>query len=173
MQKRICNENVRILGIDPGVGRIGWAIVDFGVKVNGKINVVDSGIISTSKHKILAERLQEIYVDLQYLCKKYKPSVSGIETLLFCKNVKTAIQVGEARGVVLLTLQQHNLIIYDCSPLQVKQSVTGYGRADKDQVEDGVRLLCNLNDVPDYDDAFDAIAVAICAYDFYKRGALV
>jgi crossover junction endodeoxyribonuclease RuvC len=148
-----------ILGIDPGVATTGWAVVDFDKDGNPK--PVDYGVISTSKKLSLSERLCEIYKDISELVKKYKPDYGGIETLLFSRNVKTAIAVGEARGVVLLVFEQNNVPIKDVNPMQVKNCISGYGRADKKQVQENVKMICNLEEIPKPDDAADAIAIAI------------
>ncbi|MDD4382415.1 MAG: crossover junction endodeoxyribonuclease RuvC [Candidatus Dojkabacteria bacterium] len=148
-----------ILGIDPGVATTGWAIVDFDKDGNPK--PIDYGVVSTSKKLSLSERLCEIYKDISELVEKYKPEYGGVETLLFSKNVKTAIAVGEARGVVLLVFEQNNIPIKDVNPMQVKNCISGYGKADKKQVQENVKMICNLEEIPKPDDAADAIAIAI------------
>lgn len=148
-----------ILGIDPGVATTGWAIVDFDKDGNPK--PIDYGVISTSKKLSLSERLCEIYKDISELVKKYKPEYGGVETLLFSRNVKTAIAVGEARGVVLLVFEQNSIPIKDVNPMQVKSCISGYGKADKKQVQENVKMICNLEEIPKPDDAADAIAIAI------------
>lgn len=153
--------DMRILGIDPGLATTGWAIVDFDSK--GNPCPVDYGAILTPKGLTVSARLEEIYVDLKSLIKKFKPELAGVETLIFCNNLKTAISVGEARGVVLLALQEGNLPIKEFTPLQVKSAVTGYGKATKRQVQENIKMLCNLEEIPKPDDAADAIAVAIAS----------
>ncbi len=160
---------MRIIGIDPGVATTGWSIVDF---ENNKIDVVDFGVISTSKENTQQERLVEIFNDLNEIIIKYQPLKAGIELLLFNNNAKTAMTVGEARGVVLLCLKQHDLPTTQLTPPQVKSSVTGNGRADKRQVQENVKRICNLKELPKPDDAADAIAVAIGCYDYFKIGSL-
>lgn len=150
---------MRILGIDPGVATTGWAIVDF--DENSKPYPMDYGAIITSKELTTSERLVEIYSDLNELIDKFKPEYAGVETLLFYNNAKTAITVGEARGIVLLTLQQHDIPLTEFTPLQVKDSITGYGKANKKQVQESVKLLCELDNIPQPDDAADALAIAI------------
>lgn len=150
---------MRILGIDPGLAITGWAIVDF--DINGDPDVVDYGAITTSKGLTVSERLVEIYNDMKTLIENFKPEHAGVETLLFCNNAKTAIAVGEARGVVLMALEQNSIPLKEFTPLQVKSAVTSYGKADKKQVQENVRVLCNLDAIPKPDDAADAIAVAI------------
>ena len=150
---------MRILGIDPGVATTGWAVVDFDKESNPI--PVDFGAILTSKDLTLSQRLAEVYSDLNELIEKFKPEYAGVETLLFYNNAKTAISVGEARGTVLLSLQQHELTLYEFTPMQVKNSITGFGKANKKQVQESVKKLCNLKDIPKPDDAADALAIAI------------
>lgn len=148
-----------ILGIDPGVATTGWAVVDFDKDGNPK--PIDYGVISTSKEHSLSERLCEIYTDITKLVKKHKPDYGGVETLLFSRNVKTAIAVGEARGVILLVFEQNNVPIKELNPMQVKSCIAGYGKADKKQVQENVKMVCRLKEIPKPDDAADAIAIAI------------
>lgn len=160
---------MRIIGIDPGVATTGWSIVDF---EKSEIKVVDFGVISTSKHNSQQERLEEIYNDLNEIILKFSPEMAGIELLLFNNNAKTAMAVGEARGVILLCLKMNNLPTHQLTPPQVKSSVTGNGRADKKQVQENVKRLCNLKELPKPDDAADAIAVAIGCHDISKISSL-
>lgn len=150
---------MRILGIDPGLAIVGWAIVDFDKDLNP--TPVDYGAIITDKGLDVSTRLKEIYDDMHEIVDKFDPEVCGVETLLFYNNAKTAISVGEARGVVLLVLEESSLPIYDFTPLQVKDAVTGYGKADKKQVQENVKRFCKLESIPKPDDAADALAVAI------------
>jgi crossover junction endodeoxyribonuclease RuvC len=122
---------------------------------------VDYGAIITDKGLDVSTRLQEIYEDMQEILNQFEPEVCGVETLLFYNNAKTAISVGEARGVVLLALEEFGLPIHDFTPLQVKDAVTGYGKADKKQVQENVKRFCKLESIPKPDDAADALAVAI------------
>ena len=158
---------MRILGIDPGVATTGWAIIDFGE--DNKPHPVDYGAILTAKELTISQRLEEIYKDLNELIIKFKPGYAGVETLLFCNNAKTAITVGEARGVVLLTLQQHNIPLEEFTPLQVKDAITGYGKADKRQVQENVKTICELDEIPKPDDAADALAIAIATEILVSR----
>jgi len=162
---------MRIIGIDPGLATTSWAIVEFAK--DGAIKPLDFGVISTKKGLPVAERLGEIYKDMTELVKKFDPEISAVETLLFYNNAKTAIVVGEARGVVLLALSQAKLPIHEFTPLQVKSSVTGYGKADKKQVQESVMNICQLEELPKPDDAADAIAVAIAGYDGQKMDNLM
>lgn len=159
---------LRLIGIDPGYAIVGWAIVDF---THGQeVTLVDCGVISTSKENEIGVRLLEIFNDINSLLAEYKPEHAGIETLMFQNNAKTAMAVSEARGVITLALEQAFIPVKQITPLQVKNSITGYGKADKKQVQENVKKLCGLEDVPKPDDAADAVAVAICTHDFIKSG---
>lgn len=158
---------MRILGIDPGLATTGWAVVDF--NSDGKPVPVDYGAISTKKGLTVSERLVEIYRDLNELISQFKPSYAGVETLLFCNNAKTAIAVGEARGVILLALESSGIPIKEFTPLQVKSAITGYGNADKRQVQENVKMLCGLSSIPKPDDAADAIAIAVATEVLVSR----
>ncbi len=153
---------MRVLGIDPGLATTGWAVVDFGI--DGKPHAIDYGAVITKKGLSVSERLLEIYHDLSQLISQFKPEVAGVEMLLFTNNAKTAISVGEARGVVLLALEEGGVPIKEFTPLQVKCAVTGYGKANKRQVQENVKVLCGLEDIPRPDDAADAVAIAIACF---------
>ncbi|HPQ79156.1 MAG TPA: crossover junction endodeoxyribonuclease RuvC [Candidatus Dojkabacteria bacterium] len=158
---------IRIIGIDPGLAITGWSVVEFD---NDSIpSVIDYGCITTKKGLSISSRLNEIYLDILELVEKYKPEFAGMETLLFYNNQKTAIAVGEARGVVLLALEKYSLPLKEMTPLQVKSSVTGYGKAKKKQVQEAVKMLCNMEEIPKPDDAADAIAVAIATEVLVSR----
>ena len=147
-----------ILGIDPG-----YAIVGYGVIDNSRNNaVIDYGVITTPKEDSIAVRLKTIEDGLIYLIDKYKPEVLAIEELFYFKNQKTVIPVAEARGVILLTCQKYIGKIYEYTPLQIKQALTGVGRADKAQVQFMVKTILGLKSIPKPDDAADALAVALC-----------
>lgn len=148
----------RILGIDPGFARTGWGIINAGARVE----LVDYGCIETQKSMDYSERLISLSKELNKIIKRYNPQLAGVEQLFFVKNVKTGIQVGEARGIIILTLAQSKLPIHEFTPLQVKQAVAGYGNADKGQVQRMVKTLLALKSIPKPDDAADALAVAIC-----------
>jgi len=152
------NKNIIILGIDPGVATTGYAFIQ---KTNPQTKVIDYGIISTPAKMDFSLRLKQINQDLDKLIKKFKPDAIAVEQLYFCKNVKTALNVGQARGVVLLTAILSKLPLYEFTPLQVKQSVCGYGQADKKQVQQMVKTILNLKEIPKPDDAADAIAIAL------------
>ncbi|MEO7905290.1 MAG: crossover junction endodeoxyribonuclease RuvC [Candidatus Saccharimonadales bacterium] len=149
---------MRIIGIDPGTGILGFGVID--VKA-GKTKLVTAGVITTPAHTPLADRLEEIYVELTAIIAETKPEVMAIEQLFFARNVTTAMSVAHARGVAMLTGKQAKLIIEEYTPMQIKQSVTGYGNADKKQVQEMVRLQLGLTEVPKPDDCADALAAAI------------
>jgi crossover junction endodeoxyribonuclease RuvC len=150
---------LRIIGIDPGFAITGYGIVDY---IGNKFKVVDYGHISTKAGEILDRRLLTLNQRLEELLIHYKPDRLAVEELFFNKNVKTVIHVGQGRGVVILTAAKNNIPVFEYTPLQVKQAVTGYGRADKSQVQHMVKILLNLEKIPKPDDVADALAVAIC-----------
>ncbi len=149
---------MRVLGIDPGIARTGWGIV--GVE-NGKLGVDSFGCIETSPQEETCKRLEEIYTEILKLIKKYSPESIAIEELFFNTNAKTAFVVGQARGVILLACSQKNLDLAVYTPLQVKIAVTGYGRAEKNQIGKMVKTILNLKTVPKPDDTADALAVGL------------
>lgn len=147
-----------ILGIDPGYAIIGYGVID----TNAKDMVLDYGAITTPKEDTLPIRLESIEASLKYLFDKYKPDVVAIEELFYFKNQKTVIQVAQARGVIILACQKYCGNIYEYTPLQIKQALTGQGRAVKAQVQYMVKAILGLDSIPKPDDAADALAVAIC-----------
>ena len=149
---------MRILGIDPGYGIVGWGIIDTGAN----IDVVDYGVVSTPKEMTLPDRLEVIYSSLTSLILSYKPDVVAVEELFYFKNQTTVIPVAEARGVILLACKKSNVKTFEYTPLQIKQALTGVGRAEKNQVQFMVKSILGLEKVPKPDDAADALAVAIC-----------
>ena len=153
---------MRIIGIDPGTGILGFGVIDAD---GAKTKLVTAGVITTPAHTPLPDRLEEIYEGLTDIIKETKPEVMAIEKLFFAQNVTTAMSVSHARGVAMLTAKQANLKIEEYTPLQIKQSMTGYGRATKKQIQEMVRLQLGLKDVPKPDDCADALAAAImCAF---------
>lgn len=150
---------MRILGIDPGIATIGFGIVD---SDKNRHRLVTCGVISTPAHTRLSSRLEQIYDDLQRLLEAFKPDAVSIEELFFNTNITTGIAVAHGRGVILLACRKAGVGIYEYTPLQVKQAVVGYGRAEKAQVMDMVRRLCGLSAPPKPDDAADAVALALC-----------
>lgn len=148
-----------ILGIDPGIAIVGYGIIE--CKGN-HFKAIDYGCITTDSSLLFPERLKIVYDEITNIIDKYKPDDCAIEELFFNKNVKTAIKVGQARGVEILAAINKNLDIYEYTPLQIKQAIVGYGRAEKHQVQEMVKILLNLKKVPKPDDVADALAVAIC-----------
>ena len=152
---------MRILGIDPGTGRLGFGVIDAHA---GKLTLVDAGVITTPAHTPTNERLEDIYDSLTEIVNTTKPDRMAVEKLFFARNVTTAMSVAEARGVALLVGQKARLVIDEYTPMQIKQAITGYGKADKKQVQEMVRLQLGLKETPKPDDAADALAAAImCA----------
>ncbi|MBF8982140.1 crossover junction endodeoxyribonuclease RuvC [Lutibacter sp. B2] len=147
-----------ILGIDPGIAIVGYGIIEY---KGNKFKTLDYGAITTEPQEDTPTRLQKIYKGLEKIMQEYKPDVMAVEELFFNKNIKTAIVVGQARGVILLAGVDHGLAIYEYTPLQVKQGVVGYGRADKKQVQMMTKAILNLKSIPKPDDVADALAVAI------------
>lgn len=150
---------MRILGIDPGYAIVGYGIIDYS---SSKFSVVSYGAITTTPNTPFSKRLKSIYDDMQFLIKKYKPDDLAIEKLYFNTNTTTAIDVAQARGTIILSAENGGLNISEYTPLQVKQSVTGYGRAEKHQVMEMIKSLLNLKSVPKPDDTADALALAVC-----------
>jgi crossover junction endodeoxyribonuclease RuvC len=149
---------MRILGIDPGIGRCGWGVIE---TQNLKLKTQNYGCIETSAKKDVADRLKEIHEEILNIIKIYNPDALAIEELFFNTNAKTAFVVGQARGVILLAAAENNLKIAIYTPLQVKIALTGYGRAEKGQVSKMVKVLLNLDQIPKLDDTSDALAIAI------------
>lgn len=149
---------MRILGIDPGTGIMGFGVID--VSQNG-LKLVDAGVIRTAPHTPQDERLEEIYNSLTEIIKDTKPDNFSIEKLFFVRNTTTAMSVAEARGVAILAARMNGLPVSEYTPLQIKQTITGYGRADKKQMQEMVRIQLGLKEVPKPDDAADALAAAI------------
>lgn len=147
------------LGIDPGTATTGYGLVR--LSRDGELVAVSFGIISTPKESSAPARLEMLYKELRALLKKYKPDTAAVEKLFFARNVTTAIAVGQARGVVMLSLQQAGIEPFEYTPKEVKQAVAGYGNADKRQVQEMVRALLQLDSIPKPDDAADALAIAI------------
>ena len=150
---------MKILGLDPGTATTGWGIVEENKK---EPMVVGFGLIETDKNKSTSARLKEIGEDLEKIIEKYEPDEVAIEDLFFFKNLKTAIKVAQARGVLIFVCVKKGLKVNEYTPLQIKQALTGYGRADKRQVQIMVKNVLKLKNIPKPDDASDALAVAIC-----------
>ena len=154
------------LGIDPGTAITGYGLVR--ENKNGDLEAIDYGVIKTASKLPLEERLIKIYNELEELILLHKPTSGAVEKVFFSTNAKTAMSVGHARGVVLLVLAKNGVPIADYSPMDVKQAVVGYGVAEKRQVQEMVKAILNLNEIPKPDDAADALAVAICHYHSYR-----
>lgn len=148
-----------ILGVDPGYAIVGIGVIEY---VGNKFRTLEYGAITTPAGMPTTERLKKIYQEMEMYLDKYKPDAVAIEELFFNSNQKTAINVAQARGVLLVSVANRNIPICEYTPLQVKQSVTGYGRADKKQIQTMVKMLLGLNAIPKPDDAADALAIAIC-----------
>ncbi len=148
-----------ILGVDPGIATVGYGVIEY----NGnKFRVIDYGAILTPAKTSLEYRLSLIYADINKLIEKYKPDCMAVEELFFNTNVKTAIAVGHGRGVILLAGEMNGVKVFEYTPLQVKQAVVGYGRAEKNQVMQMTKIILGLENVPKPDDTADALAIAIC-----------
>ncbi len=150
---------MRILGIDPGFAIVGFGIIDYS---GNHFSVVDYGSIETKAGTPFDRRLLTIHTELAGLINQYSPDVMSIEELFFNTNAKTAINVGQARGVLVLAAAQKEIPIFEYTPLQVKQATVGYGRADKNQVQQMVKTLLALESIPKPDDVADALSVAVC-----------
>ena len=148
-----------ILGIDPGIAIVGYGIIEY---KNSKFRVIDYGAVTTPAGMDILKRLELVYKGIDMLIKNYNIDEVGIEELFFNKNVKTAITVAQARGVTMLACAHNNKPVYEYTPLQVKQSVVGYGRADKIQVQKMVKTILKVDVLPKLDDITDSMAIAIC-----------
>jgi len=152
---------MRIIGIDPGTGILGFGVIEI---INGKMKMIDAGVVTTPAHTPLDIRLEDIFDSLTEIINNCKPDSMSIEKLFFAQNVTTAISVSHARGVAMLAGRKGGLSIAEYTPLQIKQTVTGYGKADKKQVQEMVRIQLGLSEVPKPDDCADALATAITHY---------
>ena len=153
------NSDMKILGIDPGMAIVGYGLIEI---EKDNIKLLASGSIQTDKKLPDSKRLLEIFNDLSTIVEKYQPDCASVENLFFFKNQKTVIPVAEARGVILTVLEKFEIPTYSYTPMEVKQILTGYGRADKKEVEQMVRLTLETEKLPKLDDTVDAIAIAIC-----------
>jgi crossover junction endodeoxyribonuclease RuvC len=160
---------MRVLGIDPGTAITGYGLVE---EVRGDLKLLAFGVIRTPANQPLPRRLQLIYRAVSDLAEEWEPEAAAVEELFFSRNVRTAMSVGQARGVALLALADAGLDVAEYTPLVIKQAVTGYGNADKAQMQEMVRLLLELAEVPRPDDAADALAVAICHLHSARLAAL-
>lgn len=155
---------MKILGIDPGTTACGWGTIEYDTKTRNA-SLIEYGVVDSGKEVLLGDRLAKIYAEISRLIDAMKPDALGIEEIFFFKNAKTVISVSQARGVVIAAARLKHVPIYEYTPMQVKQAVTGYGGADKTQIQKMVAVLLQLKDIPKPDDAADALAVAItCAH---------
>lgn len=154
-----------VLGVDPGIAATGFGLVK---QQGDRLLQVDCGCISTSAKEVSQKRLAKIYQELRQLIEDYKPDVVAVERLYFGENSKTAMAVGQARGVILLAAAERKVSVSEYTPLEVKMALTGYGKADKKQIQQMVKTLLQLSEAPKPDDAADALAVAICHLHSYK-----
>lgn len=148
-----------IVGVDPGIAILGYGVIEY---QGNRFKTLDYGGIFTDSKELLPNRLEIIYNSLYHVLKKYQPNAVAIEELFFNKNTKTALVVGQARGVAILAAAHQKMNIYEYTPLQVKQGVVGYGRAEKKQVQLMTKNILNLKEIPKPDDVADALAVSIC-----------
>ena len=150
---------MRILGIDPGFAITGYSVIDY---IGNKFKLITSGAVLTKAGESFPLRLLKLNNDLEEIIDTYKPDAISVEELFFNNNAKTAINVAQARGVILITARINNLDIFEYTPLQIKQAVTGYGRADKVQVQRMIKMILNAEKLPKLDDITDSMAIAIC-----------
>ncbi|MCG3203466.1 MAG: Crossover junction endodeoxyribonuclease RuvC [Elusimicrobia bacterium] len=150
---------MKIIGIDPGLARLGWSVLEGSPQ---GVELVQYGCLETSAKLPLTKRLEEVYDQLKELMHNHRPTVLALETLFFVKNAKTLAQVGHSRGVILLAAGQFNLDVYEYAPRQIKMALTGFGGAEKHQMQNMIQRLLQLKEIPKPDDAADAVAVALC-----------
>ncbi len=155
-----------VIGIDPGLATVGFGVIRTEKNI---IIPVSYGCIKTSSEKQTPERLQDIYTEAIALFEKYSPEAIAVERLFFNKNVTNAMSVSEARGVIFLAAQQRDIPVFEYTPLQVKQAITGSGRADKKQMQEMIRRLLNLKEVPKPDDAADGLSIALCHINIMRQ----
>jgi crossover junction endodeoxyribonuclease RuvC len=160
-----------VIGIDPGTALTGYGIVE--ENSNGELITLGFGVIETSKNDTSHNRLLTIYTELEDVLSLYRPESSAVERLFFQKNTKTALAVGQARGVILLSLAKAGIEISEYNPVEIKQAITGYGQASKKQIQEMVKILLRLDSIPQPDDAADALAIAICHIHSRKMASLV
>lgn len=156
-----------IMGIDPGVAKLGYAFIEI-KKRGGKLKTIDYGCIITDPNLSVGDRLKKINNDLNKIIKKYKPTALAVENVYFFKNLKTALPVSQAKGVILLTAAKKGIPVYEFTPLQIKMAIVGYGRAEKKQIQKMVKVLLDLKEIPHSDDAADALGAAICCALLFK-----
>ncbi len=157
-----------ILGIDPGVATTGYGVIQTGR--NGKMKAIDYDCIKTEAGNNLSDRLKNIYKEVTEIIKKHKPHEIVVEEVFFCRNTKTALSVGQARGVILLAGSNNKKRVFEYTPLQVKQFITGYGMSEKKKIQKEIQKILDLKEIPKSDDAADALAVAVCHALAFKNG---
>ncbi|MEW5693212.1 MAG: crossover junction endodeoxyribonuclease RuvC [Candidatus Hydrogenedentota bacterium] len=150
-----------VVGFDPGIATSGYGVISLNSKIN-KIAVISYGVIKTEKNDNFSLRLSRIYDEVDSLITHFKPDYAGVEKILFSKNTKTAIEVAQSLGVIKLACARKGLTVKEYTPLEVKKSVLGYGRADKIQIQRALTKITNIDKIPGYDDAADALVIAIC-----------
>jgi len=155
-----------IIGIDPGLARLGFGIIK---KINNKIKLLDYGCIKTSPVFPTGERLKKINNEINKIIRRYKPKILAIENLYFFKNLKTAMPVSQVKGVILLTAAKKKIPVFEITPLQMKMTITGYGKAEKKQVQKMIKVLLDLKETPTSDDAADALGIALCCLLYYEN----
>lgn len=156
---------MRILGIDPGLATVGYGVIEYH---KGTFTTLSYGSITTPAHTPVEMRLKTIHEDLDTLIKRFSPDEMAIEELFFNQNITTAITVAEARGVMIMTAAENGVPVFEYTPLQVKQAVVGYGRAQKIQIQQMVKAILSLGEIPKPDDVADALAIAVCHAHSYK-----
>lgn len=161
---------MRILGIDPGTATVGWGVLEI---EGSRMTPVAYGHIATSPARSLSERIAEIASDLRKISEVHRPDEASVEKIFFFKNQKTVIAVSQARGAILLTIETLGIRLFEYTPLQVKQSLTGYGRAEKKQMQTMVKSILKLRDIPKPDDVADALALALCHANSRKMNTLL
>lgn len=154
-----------VIGVDPGLATVGFGVLH---SDKGKISPVSYGCIRTSADKETPQRLLEIFDEITVLFNKYRPQAIAVEKLFFCKNVTNGLSVSEARGVIFLAAQQHNIPVHEYTPNQVKQAITGSGRAQKKQMQEMIKRLLDLDEIPEPDDAADGLSIALCHLNLYR-----
>ena len=148
-----------VLGIDPGTARLGYGVID---TTGGPPSLIDFGIAETHPTESMPDRLLQIFTNVRLLLSEHEPDVMAVEKLFFARNVTTALAVGQARGVVLLAAAEKGTPVREYTPSEVKHSIVGYGKADKSQIQEMVRIILGLDQIPRPDDAADALAIAVC-----------
>lgn len=160
---------IRVLGIDPGLAIVGWGVLE---KEKGLVKTIDYGQITTLPENSISERLNFIAQDLNELISEFQPDEVAVEELFYFKNKKTIISVAQARGVILYVCKSQNLVLGEYTPLQIKQALTGYGKADKKQMQQMIKNVLKLKEIPQPDDVADALAVGLChlnSRDFQEK----